>query len=163
MEGLCAPQDGRVYRISVPVNESRSWHDMVTAAAPRTPANCTIFKVGNQYHSTQESRTDDIALVNFGSDVSGMEALEWAATHSLQPTTPWQCFAVAEHNPKLYEALLVPSLAVVSLDPCSYNGQQMICRVWIERIGAESHIGSLYVQFIPIHWFAFIHKPKPVA
>ncbi len=159
MIGIFPPEGGRIYPLFVGVSGMLPWHEAVNLASPRTPQSQTIYKVGDQYPPVKADQ-QSITLVNFGKNVVKDDVYEYADKYSFGSVSARACLAIAENNPKLYDELGVPSLGIVSFEACSFKEEEMICKVWIERNGCESHLGSPHILFNPIHWFAFIRVAK---
>ena len=160
--GIVAPQSGIVRPLTVPVNESRDWAKAVKEAGPDTERSNAIWKVGDQYPSLAGTveRLEQIWLVNFGrgSITPSQNAIAWGKKQHLTPASPRACFAIAEHLPKLNAYLEMDSMAVVSLQECSFEGEQFCCHVWFCGSERRASLGWLENVWLDHYWFAFVRE-----
>ena len=154
------PQGGMLHFVSVPVDESRPWDEVVRVAGPNTPNGYNVWKVGDQYPPQGESGIREIIFVNFGpgSFATSAQALAWGKENRLRPASPRGCFAIGEHCPTLNRELGMNYIVVVSLDPCSFGGSQQVCGVW--WWGSERQAGLYWFdrEFGDGYWFPFVRE-----
>ena len=85
-DGIVPPRGGRIHIVSVPVDESRIWKEVV-GTAPNTDKDQDVWKVGDQYPpvagATQTAR--QAVLVNFGKRIMSEDAIAWGASQKLKP------------------------------------------------------------------------------
>lgn len=155
------PPNGKIHLVSVPVDESRLWKEVMHAAGPNTLDSHAIWKVGDQYPAkTMVSVSQQIIFVNFGFGkyVSSEHALAWGEEQHLVPATPRQCFAVGEHCAKLNNDLGLDFMAIVSLVPCFFGGRQHVCSVWWYRSERRVGLGWFDDDWDDYYWFAFVRE-----
>lgn len=161
MRGIVPPEGGRIHVAMVRANYSREWSDAASAAGPDTSVGWDIQKVGDLYlPKLRGIVTRRIVLVNFGKNTQSEANLAWGAQFKppLPPADPYSIFALAEENPTLHRMLGVSAMAVVSLVPCSFGGNQFVSHVWwyeAER-GADLRLSTH--GYSNRCWFAFICK-----
>jgi len=159
--GIIAPPGGRIYVVSVPVDESRDWHEAIGAAGPSTGSDWDIERVGEQYPTTDETPgSREVILVNFGKKTGSEDNLVWAKAQQLRPASPRTVFAVGEYCPTLHNQLDMDPLVVVSLITCFFEGEQRVVSVgWIGPRRA-ANLGWFEESWQVNFWFASIQESR---
>ena len=157
-DGITAPKGGKIHIVSVQVDESRAWKDAVSAAGPNTGRDWDIWKVGNQYPPTAIRSSRQVILVNFGKYMQSEDVLAWGRTQNLRPASPRSVFAIGEHCPNLNRELVMDYMAVVSLVPCSFEGERRVTNVWWSRSGRKSYLRWFGSGWSVYDWFAFVRE-----
>lgn len=159
---IVPPRGGRIYIVTVPVNEARLWKQAVRAVGKDTAADSHIWRVGKHYARTVRVTfaRREVILANFGSQsvTSGETALAWGMAKRLRPASPRTIFAVGEHCHDLLQRLAVDAMAVVSLECCSrYDDLCVPLVVWNGwGRGAFLHVFDLVGA--GDCWFAFVRE-----
>lgn len=155
---ILPPEGGRIHIVTVPVDESCPWDQAIRGAGPDTPESYAVWKVGHQYPpQALELPRQIIILANFGKYTRD-SALAWGTSQKLRPVSPRACFAVGEHVPNLHVDLGVEYMAVVSLVPCSFGGDQRFCGVWWDRSGRRARLSRFSSDWDCLCWFAFFRE-----
>lgn len=161
-DGIILPPGGKVHIVSVPVDESRDWKDVVKAAGPNTGKGWDVWKMGEQYPPVVGATLNfqQIILVNFGKDTRSEDNLAWAKAQKLKPISPRAALAIGEHCPTLNKNLGLEYMAVVSLVPCSFGGERRFVYSWwsrSERKAARHRFGSGWDGDC---WFGFARESE---
>ncbi len=149
----------RIHKLTVMVDESRAWAEAVRATGPDTRDEYLIWKAGDKYPARNGATRakQEIVLANFGNyKLNEDDVLIWGREQGYAPAPPRPCFAVGEQHTQLHINLEVPVLALVSPDPCLFQGEQRFCVVWWDRIKREVCLFPAYGFWGPSCWFAFI-------
>ncbi|MFA6006365.1 MAG: hypothetical protein WC764_01410 [Candidatus Paceibacterota bacterium] len=78
---VVAPEGGKVFRLTLPVDWTTAWREFILACCPQTDLTWPILTVGEQYVSPKIGRTIEVFyLVWFGKGIysKASKALEWA-------------------------------------------------------------------------------------
>jgi len=158
------PKGGRIRIVrNVPVDESREWSEALRAL-PQTTSQSGVWKVGESFPPTIGAKVvkRDIILASFGlgSFTSSEKALEWGEAHGLQPITPREAFAIAEHRPNLHRDLGLGFMSVVSLLTCSFAGESRVCYSWWDGAKREADIHRFTHSWSGGGWFGFVREPR---
>lgn len=155
--GPDAPNGGRIYILTIPVDGNRDWKAAVEAVGPDTGRNWSIWNVGDQYPPENRAGLREIILASFGpgSWTTGPQAVEWGQTHNLHPETPRAVFAVAEYRPLLYRELGAEAIGIVSTTPCSFEGLVQIPYVWLRGAERSADLDRFGHDWHDHYWFAF--------
>lgn len=159
-DGIIPPPGGMIHILSVPVDESRPWPDVIRAAAPNTGSDWDIWKVWDQYPPVAGARLSikQVILANFGKVAQSEEALAWGKEQKLKPTMPRACFAISEHFPKINRYLDMNPMAVVTLMDCSFVGCRRVPSVWLCGAEREAFLRRFVIDWGGLYWFAFVRE-----
>jgi len=150
------PKGGRLHIIRVPVDPGREWQEAVTASGPDTDSDWDVRKVGDKYPPQPGGLKErEIILVNFGNTVFTQYTLDWAKPIGLRPEGPRGVFAVGEHKPQLHRELNVEAMAVISPEPCAFEGKARVCRVWWGTSRRLARLDWFEYTYADGCWFAF--------
>ncbi len=162
-DGIQIPEGGRIHIVAVPVNESRDWKESLSAAGPHTGRDWDIWRMGDQYPPTEgQSGLAKIILVNFGPGKNTISEanIAWAKSQKLVLASPRKVFAVGEYCPNLNRELGMDSMAVVSLEQCSFGGEQRVVSVWWRESGREAGRHWFALGWSGRCWFAFVRESE---
>ncbi len=160
INGIVPPQGGRIHIMSVLVDESRDWEDVVKAVAGDVNPGGYIWLVGDKYPSvsTAELEMRTIFLVNFSQCMSSEDVLSWSRSEHLRPVTPRTVFAVGEHYPNLHAVLGMSRVSVISLEHCLSEGKLCICLVSLRERQSGISLQELASSRKRTDWFAFVRE-----
>jgi hypothetical protein len=152
-----APHGGRLHVLRVPVDPGREWQEAINVAGPDTGSNWDVRKVCDKYPpKSGELKEREIILVNFGKTIlSSRYALDWANSYGMRPEDPCGIFAIGEHKPQLHRELNIDAMAVISLEACSFEGEQHVCGVWWSASERLASLGWFGRGWDTNFWFAF--------
>lgn len=158
--GIIAPEGGTIHILSVPVDESRVWKEVVEAGGPDTNTDWAIWEVGDQYPSTKGAalHLQKIILVNFGKFMRSEDILTWGKEQRLRPASPRACLAISEFCRWLSKGLGLNYMAVVSLVPCTFKGRRHVVHGWFERSERWANLSWFDDGWHEVYWFALVRE-----
>lgn len=157
--GIIPPKGGNVLVVSIPVDESCSWEDAVSAAGPNTGRDRDIWKMGDQYPPIAgvTNVLERVILVNFGKYTKSEDNIAWGKSRKLIPASPRKVFSIGKHCP--YLNLAMNPMAVVSLVPCSFGDKLHVAFVWFGGSWREAERRCWFdYEWNDGCWFAFVHE-----
>lgn len=151
---------GRVHKLDVPVNYTRSHNDAALAGGPQTDSTYNVLKVGGLYTSRENKTvTETIVLFNWPKGGGSYDkAVAFGLANGLDKTVPHEAFAVGEHFPKLNYDLGPNPMYVVETTGCSFDGELQACGVWWDDARRKSGLNWQSVFGRGRDWFAFRKK-----